>query len=111
MKVSSFEVGKWYRYVGPNVRQSGWNSEGRMDFVLSGKAYKYISSTSLGDRYFLTGIDTSDRTWCWDSSLKKGFFEEVSDQEALKEKIEILRQEFSVIDIIKQLLFEERKTR
>jgi len=64
MKVSSFEVGKWYRYIGPNVRQAGWNSEGRMDFVLSRKAYKYIGLGSSGGGYFLTGIDISDRSWC-----------------------------------------------
>lgn len=60
--VDHFEVGKWYKWVGPKERQNGWNHEGEMDFMLSGKPYKCIESNRESWSRFL-GFDKYE--WAW----------------------------------------------
>jgi hypothetical protein len=46
--VTEFEVGKWYKWVGPKVRGDGWNHAGEMDFVFDGVPHKCILGRGAG---------------------------------------------------------------
>lgn len=62
-----FEVGHWYKWVGPKERQDGWNSEGKMDFILDGKPHQVRASDGSTWADFVDhprGQGPSD-TWEW----------------------------------------------
>jgi hypothetical protein len=64
-----FREGYYYKYVGPNERQSIWSSEGHMDFVLDGDWHLCLSSAEDGSVAALDGCTFKrSREWCWGNS-------------------------------------------
>lgn len=65
--IEKFEVGKYYRWIGPKKRQEGWNSEGLMDGILDGKKHLCIATTEYVN--FVASFENTKRlnndTWSW----------------------------------------------
>lgn len=67
-----FEVGKYYKWIGPKERPDKWNNDGFMDFILDGKPRKCIATSGIniacfegqpeGNKNF---IDYTYRNWHW----------------------------------------------
>lgn len=77
--IECFKVGKYYRWIGPKKRQSGWNSDGLMDGVLDGKPHKCIQNNLFNP--FYANFNCCERpngdTWIWFDGVN---FEELPEQ-------------------------------
>ena len=64
-QIKTFEVGRYYKWVGPKVRQSGWNDAGGMDAVLDGKP-TLCTYAARGCRAMFENTPRSDEPyWDW----------------------------------------------
>lgn len=79
MAIEKFEVGKYYRYTG-KTRQSNWNFDGHMDFVLDGQPRRCvkISSRSSADAGFYGENNGPRGCWVWADGFEN--WEEVTDK-------------------------------
>ena len=66
--IKEFKSGHWYRWTGPKERQSGWNSEGEMDFILDGKPHQCKEGCG-GWASFYDSIEF-DYSWDWHDDLQ-----------------------------------------
>lgn len=81
--IEGFEIGKYYRWIGPNPENTdrdlkNWNREGGMDYVLDGKILKCIvvlSNTTYALFKGMTPFPERDGCWSWEGNLHN--FEEV----------------------------------
>lgn len=72
-KITEFKSGKWYRWIGPKKRPSGWNHLGEMDFLLDGKPHQ----CNKGARTFASFFDSPDSDYQWAFYGDMKYFREV----------------------------------
>ena len=65
--ITEFKVGHWYKWTGPKVRPEGWNSEGKMDYMLDGKPHR---CEVVEDDTFFAQLSVLDpQTWYWSDGI------------------------------------------
>ena len=72
MSIKRFEVGKYYIYKGIK-RLSGWNSAGKMDFVLDHKPHLCTKNIDEDYSSALFDEDTTHIPWAWAKGFSNWF--------------------------------------
>jgi hypothetical protein len=92
MTIQKFEVGKWYRWIGPKKRLDtwNWNPDGEMDFILDGEPHKCVAVSApqevqpwlAVDSHLVAAFENQPNPkggdlWVWDWNGQEVYFKEV----------------------------------
>jgi hypothetical protein len=65
--IKEFEVGKYYKWVGPKERQRAWHSAGEMDYMLDGRPHL---CTGGGTTCASFEEDHDGYYWSWEDGIE-----------------------------------------